>query len=371
MRIVINAISASFGGGAVYIKYQLSALLEKDINNNYTIFVSKKNRYDILQNKHYANLRVISIPHFPYPLRILLEQLFLPVFNLLNRTDILYCPGNYSIIMDFSHEILVFQNPNLFFKINQKIPITLSIKRFFQKLMAIASMLKAYRIIFISNNLMEKATKGRLGEKSRLVYSGFNRVENVVNINTNIYKPYILAVSNFSYHKNYPALFEAFKILAYKYNFNGKLVIAGKVIDKAYMETITKGIRDDKKLKNSIVFLGSVEHNKLPDLYKNALAYVSTSVLEAFPLTPFEAMYYGAPIVISRATSFPEICGNAAYYVNPTNPVDIADGLYRVISSSQLREKLIKNGHKRILDFTWAKNAERILNIFNEVKTKK
>ena len=60
-----------------------------------------------------------------------------------------------------------------------------------------------------------------------------------------------------------------------------------------------------------------------------------------------EAMAYGCPVVVSNAASVPEVCGDAAYYVDPYNVESIAEGMYKVLTHDSLRQSLIQRGIER------------------------
>jgi hypothetical protein len=44
----------------------------------------------------------------------------------------------------------------------------------------------------------------------------------------------------------------------------------------------------------------------------------------------------------SIAPSVPEVCVDAALYINPADPGVIAEGIYKVLSNESLRKTLIK-----------------------------
>ena len=50
-----------------------------------------------------------------------------------------------------------------------------------------------------------------------------------------------------------------------------------------------------------------------------ACAFVYPSLYEGFGLTPLEAMACGAPVICARASSLPEVVGEAAWLVDPLN----------------------------------------------------
>jgi len=93
---------------------------------------------------------------------------------------------------------------------------------------------------------------------------------------------------------------------------------------------------------------------------------VYPSFYEGFGLPPLEAMACGCPVVVSRAASLPEVCGDAAVYVNPLDPESIADGIQKAAMDEPLRKSLRSSGLKRSEEFSWEKTAARHLEIFKE-----
>jgi glycosyltransferase involved in cell wall biosynthesis len=52
---------------------------------------------------------------------------------------------------------------------------------------------------------------------------------------------------------------------------------------------------------------------------ENCKAFILPSYYEGFGLTPLEALSCGAPIIIARAASLPEIYGKTAHYIDPAD----------------------------------------------------
>jgi len=72
-------------------------------------------------------------------------------------------------------------------------------------------------------------------------------------------------------------------------------------------------------------------------------------------------------VVVSNVASLPEVCGDAAYYVNPYNIESIAEGMYKVLTDESLRRSLIEKGLERAKLFSWEKSAKEHLEVFKEV----
>ena len=75
--------------------------------------------------------------------------------------------------------------------------------------------------------------------------------------------------------------------------------------------------------------------------YIKATALLFASHAEGFGLPILEAMSVQTPVVISNTTALPEVGKNAAVYVNPKDPEDIASGLITIIEDSQQQSKYV------------------------------
>lgn len=78
-------------------------------------------------------------------------------------------------------------------------------------------------------------------------------------------------------------------------------------------------------------------------------------------------MACGCPVVVSNVSSLPEVCGDAAYYVDPYNIENIAEGIHKVLTDEPLRQSLIEKGVERAKLFSWEKSAKEHIKIFEEV----
>jgi glycosyltransferase involved in cell wall biosynthesis len=78
-------------------------------------------------------------------------------------------------------------------------------------------------------------------------------------------------------------------------------------------------------------------------------------------------MACGCPVIASRAASLPEVCGDAACYVDPKDVQSIAEGMDRVLKHEELRRSLIQKGTERAKLFSWEKTAQETLKVFDEV----
>lgn len=103
--------------------------------------------------------------------------------------------------------------------------------------------------------------------------------------------------------------------------------------------------------------------NDLISLYRDADLLVWLSDYEGFGLPILEAMACGTPVITTPAASIPEVAGQAAIYVkDPKNIDEIAQVIYNVLTSENLRQDLIKRGLEQAKKFSWKKCARKTLN---------
>ena len=89
----------------------------------------------------------------------------------------------------------------------------------------------------------------------------------------------------------------------------------------------------------------------------DVLAYPSLS--EGFGLPMLDAWVTRTAVLTSNTTSLPEVAGDAAILVDPTDACAIAGGMAKLINGAQLRTDLVAAGRRRLKKYTWQGTAER------------
>lgn len=123
-------------------------------------------------------------------------------------------------------------------------------------------------------------------------------------------------------------------------------------------------------LNKSVQMLGYIPDDDLPGLYSLATVFAFPSLYEGFGLPPLEAMACGTPVLSSRNSSLAEICGDAAFLVDPLNEKSLFDGLQRVLGDEGLRQELGKIGRKRAAEFSWERAARETAAVYDKLLKK-
>jgi glycosyltransferase involved in cell wall biosynthesis len=114
-------------------------------------------------------------------------------------------------------------------------------------------------------------------------------------------------------------------------------------------------------LGGRVRFLDYVPDEDLPGLLSGATAFAFPSLYEGFGLPVLEAMACGAPVLTSTTSSLPEVAGDAAMLVDPTDTAAIAAALARLIADEPLRAELRARGLARAALFSWERCARETL----------
>lgn len=120
-------------------------------------------------------------------------------------------------------------------------------------------------------------------------------------------------------------------------------------------------------LSPHITSVSNPEQQAVINFYCAADALVAPSLYEGFGLTVLEAMACGTPTITSNVSAIPEVVGNAAVLVEPTDVAAITEAVLRINRDQDFRQNLINLGFARIKEFSWKKTAEKTAQLYEQV----
>jgi glycosyltransferase involved in cell wall biosynthesis len=174
---------------------------------------------------------------------------------------------------------------------------------------------------------------------------------------------YLLCVGNRKPHKNLAAAVEVLAELSAE-RPNLHLVIVGQVFDGweeverlARQRGVRERIRD-------FTYVGDAE---LRELYERCEALIFPSFYEGFGLPVLEAMACATPVICSNRSSIPEVAGDAAILLDPSDHVGMANAVRRLRAEPSFRERLVTAGSAQAGRFSWEKTARATLDQLMEV----
>lgn len=200
-------------------------------------------------------------------------------------------------------------------------------------------------------------------------YRRLQSLEAIENIRTRYQIPgkFLLYVGGFDANKNLPMLVEAFKQLIQQKHLPDKnlfLVFVGNLTPAT--EPLREYVRA-RGIEEHVIFTGFVPEEDLIGLYNAAEVFVFPSIYEGFGLPPLEAMACGIPVIASKASSLPEVVGDAAIQVNPHSPEELSQRMFEILTNDKLRQELSHKGLERAKLFSWEQTARKTLQVYEEV----
>src|SRR5450755_3231290 len=170
---------------------------------------------------------------------------------------------------------------------------------------------------------------------------------------------FLLFVGRLNVRKNIENLLKAILLL---HNTQIQLVIVGQADWKTpYLQVLLS----DPEMKKRIIMTGAMMDDELILTYSMARLFCFPSFAEGFDLPPLEAMASGVPVIVSETTALPEVCGDAAVYINPFKPESIAHAIDALLEDADLYETQRIRGLQKAKQFTWTLSAKAFMKSIN------
>ena len=174
---------------------------------------------------------------------------------------------------------------------------------------------------------------------------------------------FFLSVGTLEPRKNLRRLLAAFARVTAEGATALPLVLAG---GRGWLEDGLEAYVSSLGLDGRVRVLGYVDDETLRWLYANCFAFAYPSLVEGFGLPVLEAMGLGAAVVTSDRSSLPEVAGDAALAVDPTDEDALAAALRRLSAEAGLRDALRARAVTRARAFSWTGAARQTLALYED-----
>jgi N,N'-diacetylbacillosaminyl-diphospho-undecaprenol alpha-1,3-N-acetylgalactosaminyltransferase len=122
--------------------------------------------------------------------------------------------------------------------------------------------------------------------------------------------------------------------------------------DEGKAEEVKELIKEYKNMR----YLGPIKgKNKIAEMYQSADVYVLPSYREGLPLTLFEAMASGLPIVASPVNGIPYEMkdGKNGLFSNYNDIESLKTNILKILDNKKLAEKFSENNKKKSKNYNW------------------
>ena len=178
-------------------------------------------------------------------------------------------------------------------------------------------------------------------------------------------RPFALFVGTLQPRKNLSRLIQAYAFLRARQHIAWDLLLVGQAgwaSQSLHELTAALGLVDH------VHFLAYVEDAIMPAFFAAAQFFCFPSLFEGFGLPVLEAQSYGVPVMTANNSSLPEVAGDAALLVDPTDVDAIANAMLRLSQDEELRQHLIRAGYENVKRFSWEQAAAQTLAVLEEVE---
>lgn len=296
-------------------------------------------------------------------LRILCEQLYLPLRASLDKLHLLHCPGYISVVASpvpiilTVYDILALTHPEWCRTAN----------RLYYRLMLPISIKRAKRVIVPSEVVKREIVdtlsvdEGKIDVIPLGVEWGFfepmdESTLRRISQRLGLPKRFILFVGNIEPKKNLPTLLEAYERLKRRMSDVGLVIVGAKAWGNGRLIERARSI--------GARYLGYVGDDELRAIYQLASVLAFPSLYEGFGLPPLEAMAVGTPVVASTGGALPEVLGDAALLVEPNDVNALVEALASILSDELLRTAMIERAKAHAAKFTWDEVARKVVQVY-------
>ena len=355
--------------GMEVVTLELIKQLQKiDKENEYVIFVHDDKEKECLQETD--NFKIYLVPGLTFADW---EQISLPIAVKKSKVDILHCTSNTAPLFSSVPTILTLHDIIYLESVNFESSVYQNFGNVYRRIVVSQILRRSDKIITVSDfekNRIIKATNTP-EEKLEVLYNGvsadFKQIDDdqlISQFRTDHGLPdrFILFFGNTAYKKNTKGVLRAY--YSYCQDNDNALPLVITDSSKEYVNKIL-GEQRISELQDKLIIIDYTPYRNQPLMYNAATLFLYPSIRESFGMPILESMACGTPVITSSSSSMPEIAGDAALFVDPSNPTDIVDGIRQILGDEKLYEEKRIKGKERAKQFRWEDTAQKLLNIYN------
>jgi glycosyltransferase involved in cell wall biosynthesis len=378
MRLFLNGLAASAGGGLTYLRNVIPHLARR-AGVETTALLNAAIRRELEET---PNVSFVDAPDCGASRRILFEQTTLP--QLLRRcgAQVLVSTGNFALWRSPVPQILLSRN-SLYTSADFRRDVRARgdyfiladtlIKGWFAR-----QSIKRADITVAPSDAFAQELRRWTGKNVLALHHGFDRDEftrDLTPLSERVQRQLeegkdalrLLFVSHYNYYRNFETLFRALPIVGERLKGKGKVKLfltcqlsAGEN-PGSYRAESAASLVSRLGSQGSVVELGAVPYRSLHHLYRACHIYVTPAYAESFAHPLIEAMSSGLPIVASDLPVHREICRDAAIYFPRFSPEALAGHVLQIQESPEMARELSGNGRNRVQDFSWHRHVESLI----------
>lgn len=288
-----------------------------------------------------------------------IDKLVLPEYFKSKKIDIFHRPSGYTMP--------AVKNVYKILTVHDLRTLTMGDRYWEQNIINYQKALKTLDMCVVVSECTKQDLIKHLGmdeRKIKVVYLGADQrfrileptIVEAVKAKHKISEPYLLSIGSVP-RKNIEGIIRGFAGSQARQKF---MLVLSCNMDCAKYQQMASDLGVEKRVK----ILSSLNDREIVALYNGCRSFVFPSLYEGFGLPILEAMQCGAPVITSNTSSCPEVAGDAAILVDPSNSEQISSAINQICTDDILRNQLIEKGHQRAKLFSWNRFAQEMMKIY-------
>ena len=382
MRLFINSLAASAGGGLTYIRNVLPHFA-KIKNLRVTVALSPGLRQEFHDLTEIEFLEIAG----PVARRFWQEQSQLPALIRNSKSDVLLSTGNFALRRSLVPQILLSRNsiycsPDYYSDLIARSEYRMWLQTHLRAILARRSVHWASITVAPSHAFADDLRRWT-GRPVCAIHHGFDCEEffrDPAPLDPDVQAKLagengalrLLFVSHYNYYRNFETLIRALPLIRHSVkNRPVKLFLTCKLESGAnpgtYNPQPAAALVKDLGIEDMVVELGAIPYRQLHHLYRQCHLYVTAAYAETFAHPLVEAMASGLPVVASDIAVHREICGDAAVYFNRFSPEALSQCVIDLMGADVHAARLSAAGKVRSRQFSWKTHVDRILDLAQSI----
>ena len=175
---------------------------------------------------------------------------------------------------------------------------------------------------------------------------------------------YVLALGRMVHNKGFDLLLDAFSVVASDHpDLDLILGGTGPALAGLRHQATSRGLGD------RVIFPGRLSRSEVGRAMRDAAVFVMPSRIEPFGIVVLEAWRAGVPVVATSRGGPAEFATDRidCLIADPLDHTAFAGAITSVLDDSERAAALVRCGGRRVVDFSWARIAQRYLSLYDRV----
>ena len=382
MRIVINAIASTAGGGKTYLGNLLEWLRHRH-QDEFEVWVPESGAY--ASTSPHITLRTSRLARAGFLGRLLWEQIVLP-WSLRSRGDVLLCLGNFCPLWSPVPVVLLSANALYFCRrfvddLRRRRHYAWIIRHRLKGRMVLASAWAADVVVTPTAAMADqlaRALRRPLRDQRTLWFghhprSTCSRADPLLPPASSEIR--FAIVSFYNYFRNFETVFRALAILKEKSDLRIRLILTTELKPGlklgGYDTTRAYELLRQLDITDRVTCVGHVPYQDLPGLHASVDGVIAAGYVESFSFTVVESMAAALPVLASDIPTHREVGGDAPLYFEPLDADHLAAQWLRLAEDAGLRRTMSAAGQQRARRFDWDTHFQELLRLSSKASDRR